>query len=84
MKPDGLQSRVPRAKRWLAAMLDWQGHSDTHIARTLRITEQTARRYLRGEYAPSRWSGPCRMTAPWPRPALHIACWQMPARDAQA
>lgn len=54
MKPDGLQSRVPRAKRWLAAMLDWQGHSDTHIARTLRITEQTARRYLRGEYAPSR------------------------------
>ena len=50
----GLQSRVPLAKRWLAAMLDWQGHSGAHIARTLRVTEQTARRYLRGEYAPSR------------------------------
>ncbi len=50
----GLQSRVPLAKRWLAEMLDWQGHSGAHIARTLRVTEQTVSRYLRREYAPSR------------------------------
>ncbi len=50
----GLQSRVPLAKRWLAEMLDWQGHSNAHIARTLRVTEQTVSRYLRREYAPSR------------------------------
>lgn len=50
----GLQYRVPLAKCWLAEMMHWQGHSTAHIARTLRVTDSTARRYLRGEYAPSR------------------------------
>ncbi|WP_323005437.1 helix-turn-helix domain-containing protein [Pseudorhodobacter sp.] len=42
-----LQRRVPLAKKWLAQMLDWQGHSIAHIARTLRTTDVSVRGWLR-------------------------------------
>ena len=42
-----LQKRVPLAKKWLAAMLHWQGHSIASIARTLRTTDITARNVLK-------------------------------------
>jgi hypothetical protein len=42
-----LQRRVPLAKGWLAAMLDWKGHSQAHIARTLRTSDITVRRLLK-------------------------------------
>ena len=42
-----LQRRVPLAKQWLAAMLDWQGHSKADIARTLRVSDVAVRRWLR-------------------------------------
>ena len=38
-KSRALQYRFPLAKRWLAQMLHWQGHSASHIARTLRVTD---------------------------------------------
>ncbi len=37
----GERVRVPLAKGWLAAMLDWQGYSVAQIARTLRVTDNT-------------------------------------------
>jgi hypothetical protein len=43
-----LQKRVPLAKAWLAAMLDWQGHSVANIARTLRVTDVSVRKMLKG------------------------------------
>ena len=43
-----LQKRVPLAKRWLAAVLHWQGHSAAHIARTLRVSDVSVRRWLNG------------------------------------
>jgi len=42
-----LQRRVPLAGRWLCAMPAWQGRSAAGVARTLRITDVTARRCLR-------------------------------------
>ena len=42
-----MQRRIPLAKRWLAAMLDWQGHSTAHIARTLRVTDASVRKWLK-------------------------------------
>ena len=42
-----LQRRVPLAKKWLAQMLNWQGHSIAHIARTLRTTDVSVRNMLR-------------------------------------
>ena len=42
-----MQRRVPLAKGWLAQMLHWQGHSTAHIARTLRITDTSVRRFLK-------------------------------------
>lgn len=39
-------ARVPIAGRWLALMLHWQGHSINEIARMLRSTDVTVRRYL--------------------------------------
>ncbi len=39
--------RVPLARRWLALMLHWQGHSIAQIARTLRATDVTVRNYLK-------------------------------------
>jgi hypothetical protein len=44
-----MQKRVPLAKRWLARMLHWQGHSGAHIARTLRATDVSVRGWLKGE-----------------------------------
>ena len=46
-----LQRRVPLAKQWLAAMLDWQGHSKAEIARTLRVSDVAVRRWLRPKTA---------------------------------
>ena len=45
-----LQKRIPLAKRWLAEMLNWQGHSKATIARTLRISDTTVSRYLGDSY----------------------------------
>ncbi len=42
-----LQKRVPLAKRWLAAMLQWQGHSTAAIARLLRVSDVSVRRWLK-------------------------------------
>ena len=42
-----MPKRVPLAKAWLAAMLDWQGHSATAIARQLRISDISVRRMLK-------------------------------------
>ena len=42
-----LPRRVPLAKAWLSAMLAWQGNSAAQIARTLRISDVTVRRYLK-------------------------------------
>ena len=42
-----LQKRVPLAKRWLAQMLHWQGHSGADIARTLRATDVSVRGWLK-------------------------------------
>lgn len=42
-----LQKRVPLAKRWLARMLHWQGHSGAEIARTLRATDVSVRNWLK-------------------------------------
>ena len=42
-----MQRRVPIANRWLAAMLQWQGHSTAHIARTLRVSDTTVRNWLK-------------------------------------
>jgi hypothetical protein len=42
-----LQKRVPLAKRWLARMLHWQGHSTAQIARTLRATDVSVRGWLK-------------------------------------
>ena len=41
------QRRVPLAKRWLAQMLCWQGHSAADIARTLRVSDVSVRRWLK-------------------------------------
>jgi hypothetical protein len=42
-----LQKRVPLAKRWLAAMLHWQGHSTAAIAWHLRVSDVSVRRWLK-------------------------------------
>lgn len=42
------QRRIPVASRWLAEMLDWQGHSKNDIARKVRCSESTIRRWLNG------------------------------------
>lgn len=41
-----LPRRVPLAKKWLAQMLSWQGHSTAQIARTLRTSDTSVRRML--------------------------------------
>jgi hypothetical protein len=43
----GMRHRVPLAKRYLAAMLSWQGHSAAGIARTLRASDVSVRRWLK-------------------------------------
>lgn len=42
-----MQRRVPLAKRWLAQMLHWQGHSGADIARTLRATDVSVSGWLK-------------------------------------
>jgi hypothetical protein len=42
-----MQRRIPLAKRWLAAMLDWQGNSAAEIARTLRVSDVSVRRWIK-------------------------------------
>ena len=42
-----LQHRVPLAKRWLAQMLHWRGHSGAQIARTLRTSDTVVYRWLK-------------------------------------
>ena len=39
--------RIPLAKRWLAAMLHWQDNSTASIARKLRVSDVSARRWLK-------------------------------------
>ena len=42
-----MQRRIPLAKRWLATMLDWPGNSAAEIARTLRVSDVSVRRWLK-------------------------------------
>lgn len=50
----GRAARVPVAKRFVAQYLRAVRRMGTHeIARTMRITDDTVRTYLRGERAPS-------------------------------
>ena len=42
-----LPKRVPLAKKWLAQMLYWQGHSTAKIARTLRSSDVSVRKWLK-------------------------------------
>lgn len=44
---DKMQRRVPLAKAWLTAMLDWQGYSVTEIARKLRVSDTSVRNMLK-------------------------------------
>lgn len=48
---DTMQKRVPLAKSWLTAMLDWQGYSVTEIARKLRISDVSVRARLKAHRA---------------------------------
>jgi len=43
----GRRARVPLARAWLAAMLHWQGHSTAEIARTIRASDVSVRRWLK-------------------------------------
>jgi hypothetical protein len=45
---DLTKKRVPLAKQWLAQALKAQGHSNAQIARTLRATDVSVSRFLRG------------------------------------
>lgn len=47
-RADAMPRRVPLAKAWLTAMLDWQGHSVPEIARKLRVSDVSVRRMLKG------------------------------------
>lgn len=42
----GMKMRVPIGNRWMVAHLAWEGHSLASIARRVRVTDTTARRYL--------------------------------------
>lgn len=42
-----LPKRVPLAKQWLARMLHWQGQSGAGIARTLRASDVSVRKWLK-------------------------------------
>lgn len=46
-RADTLQKRVPLAKDWLVAMLDWQGCTVAEIARELRISDVSVRAKLK-------------------------------------
>lgn len=47
-RAETMPRRVPLAKAWLTAMLDWQGHSVPEIARKLRVSDVSVRRMLKG------------------------------------
>lgn len=42
----GPRTRIPLAKKWLAEMLRWRGFSTAEIARTLRASDVSVRRWL--------------------------------------
>lgn len=42
----GPRTRIPLAKKWLAEMLRWRGFSAAEIARTLRASDVSVRRWL--------------------------------------
>lgn len=42
-----MSHRIPLAKKWLVQMMSWQGCSTAHIARTVRPTDTTVRRWLK-------------------------------------
>jgi Sigma-70, region 4 len=42
-----VQARIPLAKGWLVAMLAWQGYPNAEIARTLRMTVNSVRNWLK-------------------------------------
>ena len=42
-----LPKRMPRARAWLARMMNWQGLSTAQIARTLRTTDVSVRKWLK-------------------------------------
>lgn len=44
---DKMQRRVPVAKAWLTAMLQWQGYTVAEIARKLRVSDTSVRRMLK-------------------------------------
>lgn len=43
-----LPRRVPLAKRWLVLVLAWQGHSTAEIARQLRVSDVSVRKWRKG------------------------------------
>lgn len=43
----GQRVRVPLARQWLARMLHWQGHSTAEIARTIRASDVSVRRWIK-------------------------------------
>jgi hypothetical protein len=50
-RSERLQKRVPLAKAWLVAMMDWQGVPASQIARRLRISDISVRRMLKARKA---------------------------------
>lgn len=42
----GPSTRIPLAKKWLAEVLRWRGHGTADIARTLRASDVSVRRWL--------------------------------------
>ena len=42
-----MKQRVPLARKWLVLMLAWQGWSHAQIARTVRTSDNTVRRYVK-------------------------------------
>ncbi len=44
----GHKVRVPLAWKWTALMLLWQGHSTAEVARTIRASDATVRRWKKG------------------------------------
>jgi len=55
---DGQRHRVPLATRWLAQCLSIQGLSAASIARRLRVSDVTVRKYLHGRNEPNPRASP--------------------------
>ena len=43
------KTRVPLANEWIARILAWQGHPAAAIARRIRVSDTTVRRWLNGQ-----------------------------------